>query len=156
MLLIYRPDPDTVREYRFVPAEVTWAEREAVEDVGGSQWDTWEQFAYRFMAGGMKARRVALWLMLRRESPRLQLHEVAVAEGSDLLAVYDDDEAAAMRAVYEAAPDIDEETRAMLLDALDQGADVAEAVKVEAAGPKASGPSGKPADRKRAARKRSA
>lgn len=78
MLLKYTPQGEKEQTFEFRPGRLLSVEAEAIEDVGGNTWASFEEFRQKFLAGNFKARRAALWIMLKRENPRLRFPEVAV------------------------------------------------------------------------------
>ena len=129
MRIIWSPPQGERREFDFHPLEVLWHEREAVEDLG--TWSTWEAFGMAFMGGSSRAWRAGLWLMLRREQPRLMFDDVQLGRGDELVVVYDDAEQAAIRAQIEGDDTLTEPVRRQMLEQL--GLDPAVAVPVTAA-----------------------
>lgn len=116
MRIIWSPPQGERREFDFHPLEVLWHEREAVEDLG--TWATWEQFGMAFMGGSSRAWRAGLWLMLRREQPRLMFDDVQLGRGDELVVVYDDDEQAAIRQQIEDDDTLSEPVRRQMLEQL--------------------------------------
>lgn len=78
MLLIYTPHDGERQEFVFRPGELLSPEAEVLEECGGPSWGTYPEFGEKFMAGHLKARRAALWIMLKRQNPRLKLADVIV------------------------------------------------------------------------------
>ena len=48
-------------------------ESELIEDNGGKQWSTFMEWTLALTSGSIRASRVLLWVMLRRENPSLDL-----------------------------------------------------------------------------------
>lgn len=94
MRIIYAPTDGEKHEWIWKPALAPSSEAEALEEVSG--WD-FPEFLTRFIAGSTRARRALLWVLLRREHPRLQFDQVRFTMG-ELADEYDDDEIAAGRA----------------------------------------------------------
>jgi len=153
MFLIRTRDGAAVEEHVFRPGELAWHEREALEEVGGRQWSTWEAFGLAFMGGSARAKRAAAWVIARRERPDLAFDLFTVGDGEDLVVIYEDGEAAALRASIEALDGVTADERRALLASVEGSHPVAEAVP--AAAPK-SRRGGTATPRKTAARKRSA
>lgn len=78
MLLKYTPEGEKEQTFTIRPGRLLSVEAEALEDVGGTAWSSIEEWRLKFQQGNFKARRAALWIMLRREQPRLRFPEVAV------------------------------------------------------------------------------
>lgn len=102
------------KTFNFKPEKLMSAEAEAIEDV--TDW-TYQQFQQKFMLGSMKAWRAVLWVLLKREFPTLKHREVSFEAGA-IMVDFDDQETADMRAAAIADPDLDDETREAILDAL--------------------------------------
>lgn len=111
MIFTYTPAGAEPREWQFRPLDVTSREAELVEDYVGL---TFAQWSARFYAGSIKARRAALWLLLRREDPNLGLDDVEFRM-TELRCVYDGSEDAELRRQVQDDPELDEVTRARLL-----------------------------------------
>jgi hypothetical protein len=78
VLLRYTPEGEKEQTFTFRPGRLLSVEAEAIEDVGGNTWASFEEFRQKFLSGNFKARRAALWIMLKRQNPRLRFPEVAV------------------------------------------------------------------------------
>jgi hypothetical protein len=76
MKITYRPTDGPERSWLFRPNDLDNREAELIENVGGEAWATWEEFGRKFMLGSIRAYRAALWLLLRRENPRLRFNDV--------------------------------------------------------------------------------
>lgn len=118
MLLRYA-DGDSVREFQFNPGKLTSPEAEAIEDVGGDRWDTFDRWGELFMSNNRKALRAALWIMLKRENPALKFNSVVVTADA-ITWDFDQDEQVKIREAIANEPDIDPEQRAELLRKLSQ------------------------------------
>lgn len=89
--LIYAPEDGEQREWEFDPTKLMSVEAEAIEEVGGTQWDTYGAFLDKLNRGGAKAWRAALWIMLRRENPTLQFSHLVI-RANEMIFI-DDEEA---------------------------------------------------------------
>lgn len=78
MLVIYTPEGGERQQFEYHPTELLSFDAEAVEDVGGPTWDTYEGFVGRLTDGNFKARRALLWIMLRRSNPTLRFFDLVV------------------------------------------------------------------------------
>jgi hypothetical protein len=118
MILKY-DDGDTVRTFQFHPGKLTSPEAEAVEEVGGESWSTFDGWGSKFLNGSRKAYRAALWVMLKRENPTLKFRDVIVTADA-ITWDYDADEQDQIRkAIIDADPaEIDPEQREQLLKTL--------------------------------------
>lgn len=94
MRIIYTPTDGEKHEWIWKPREAPSFEAEDLEETTG--WD-FPEFLQRFIAGSTRARRAVLWVLLRREHPRLRFDQVTFTMG-ELADEYDDDEIAAARA----------------------------------------------------------
>jgi hypothetical protein len=72
------------RDYVLDPDELTGAEAEMIEDAGGTQWETFGEWISRLYRGGWRPLKVALWVMMRRENPRLDYEELANVKIADV------------------------------------------------------------------------
>lgn len=111
MRLTYRPAAGEPREWTFRPLDLESREAELVEDTTGL---TYAQWAARFYSGSIRARRVALWLLLRREQPALALDDVQFRM-TEFGCFYDGSETGELRRQITDDPDLDEATRDALL-----------------------------------------
>lgn len=120
MKIIFSPKDGDRREFVFRAGELMSDEAELLEECGGNSWATYEEFGRRFVAGSVRAMRAALWIMLRREQPRLRLADVTFrVDEMDL--DYEDDEIVRLRDFYENDDELSDEQRAELLAAIDNG-----------------------------------
>jgi hypothetical protein len=95
VLVIYQPVDGERQEFEYHPNELLSFDAEAIEDVGGPTWGTYEEFGEKLIGGNLKARRAVLWVMLRRQNPRLRFvdlvvraDEVKIASDADDIRVY--------------------------------------------------------------------
>lgn len=117
MIITYTPDDGDSQEYEFMPGKLMNAEAEAIEDVGGQAWSTFEEFGVKFFRGSARARRAALWIAMKRGNPRLKFSDVSFR--ADQVSVdYSAKERAVILEAMLADPDLDEEQRANLTTAL--------------------------------------
>lgn len=123
MRILYTPAEGEKREFSFVPRKLMSPEAEALEDCGGNSWDSFDEFAQKFMKGNRRAYRAALWILLRREA--LAKNEKAprfadLSIGVDEIEVeFDDAEKLKIREAIDAEPDMDPDQREQLLAVLD-------------------------------------
>lgn len=116
MHITYRPAAGEPHQWSFVPREMSSLEAEDVEDATG--W-AFPVFQAQFYAGRTRARRAALWVLLRREQPDLRFGDVQFAM-TELGFHWDGGtESSELRRQVESDPDLDEATRARLLAELD-------------------------------------
>lgn len=113
MIIQYRPDEGPQQEFDFRPGDFGSYDSEAIEVVGGQQWGTFEEWGAMFFRGSQRARRAALWVMLRRANPRLRFQDVSFrADQVDV--TYSMAEREAIINTMLADPDLDAEQRAHL------------------------------------------
>ena len=89
MKLTYAPKGQDPQTFDFDPDDLGSLEAEALEEAGGSQWDSFGQWVNLYNQGGFRAWRAALWIMLRRHNPDLGFEEVLPKVG-ELLVTGDD------------------------------------------------------------------
>lgn len=110
----FRPAPGEPLSFPFIPNKLMSVEAEAIEDV--TDW-TFEEFGAKFFKGSMKAKRAALWIMLKREYPSLKFRDLSFSP-DEVVVYFDADEKAALRAAVESDADLDPEQRVEILAAL--------------------------------------
>lgn len=76
--LIYAPEDGERQQFDFDPIRLISIDAEAIEEVGGPQWDTYGEFIDKLQRGSQKAWRAALWIMLRQQNPTLQFTHLVV------------------------------------------------------------------------------
>jgi hypothetical protein len=116
--LIYRPEDGPAEEYDFEPAKLMSAEAEAVEDLKGAPWDSFEEFGALFLKGNARAHRAALWVMKRRKEPGLDFADLSYPLGA-LKITFTDDESARFVESIRANPDLDDTQKDYLIKTLD-------------------------------------
>lgn len=118
MILRYRNDAGEVRDYELRPGKLLSPEVEAIEEVGGSVWDTYDEWGEKFMKGNRRAYRAGLWIMLKRENPTLRFNEVQFAADA-LTWEYDPEEQEVIKAaIRDAGKELDPDQKRSLLEAL--------------------------------------
>lgn len=128
----FRPTPGEPLSFTWAPNKIMSAEAEAIEDA--TDW-TFEEFGAKFLKGSMKAKRAALWILLKREHPTMRFRDLSFAP-TEVVVDFDDEEVAALRKAVEDTPDLDAEQRAEILAALgDEDEDPKEPVTPEDPGP---------------------
>lgn len=113
MIISYRPDDGPPVEFEFIPAKLGSAESELAENNGGPAWDTFEEWGAKFLRGHQRARRVALWLCMRRTNPKLKLEELSF-RAEQVSVDYSPAERDAILQVMLTDPNLDDEMRANL------------------------------------------
>ena len=105
------------RRFTFKPNKLMSVEAEAIEDA--TDW-TFTEFGEKFLKGSMKAKRAALWVLLKREFPALKFRDLSFSP-EEIEVDFDEDEAAAIREALADDPDVDEEQRAAVLAIIGDG-----------------------------------
>jgi hypothetical protein len=118
MLLVFSPEDGGKQEFVFNPFELLSIEAELVEELG--PWDSYDEFLLRLRKGNVRAKRALLWIMLKRQNPRLRFPELVV-KVNELDLQPDQDE---IRAALDSGNLTDEE-RADALILLAEGGDQA-------------------------------
>jgi hypothetical protein len=72
MRVTYTPEAGDRQAWEFVPARIRQSEGEMVEKRFGGPWD---KFVAAVMQGDLKARRVLLWHLLRRDHPTVRFED---------------------------------------------------------------------------------
>jgi hypothetical protein len=78
MRVIYTPEGGDEQVFDFQVPQLMSFEAEWLEEAGGDQWDTIAEWAEKFDRGSMRAIRAALWIMLRRNDPKLRFSDLVV------------------------------------------------------------------------------
>jgi len=74
--IIYAPKGGEPQEFVWEPDDFGSREAELIEEAGGVQWKSFGEWANLIDTGGFRAWRVALWVLLMRQNPTLDLNEV--------------------------------------------------------------------------------
>lgn len=117
MLLTYRPDGGDERVWPYKPDDLPYEDAERLEDLLDC---TFDEFKGKVVRGGLKARRALLWLLLRRDNPKLRFSDVQLKRTGELLVEWDGDEITKMREATLKNDDLDEDDRNDFLKVLDQ------------------------------------
>jgi hypothetical protein len=117
MIVTYRPDGGDERTWTYAPDDLPYAEAEQLEDVLAI---TFDEFKGRVIAGGAKARRALLWVLLRRDNPKLRFSDVQLKRTGELVVEFEAPEIAKLREGVLKNDDLDEGARAGVLKALDE------------------------------------
>jgi len=112
MKIIYTPDGQEARTWELEPAQFTYPQAEAIEDLG--VWATFGDWGKALQAGNRKALRAALWHFLRLENPKVAFDDLEPKIG-ELDADIGASEIAAWREAVQSNPDLTDEQRAELL-----------------------------------------
>ena len=71
-VLIYTPEDGPRQQWDVNLKAMPFVEAELIEEAGGSTWDNFEDFEVRLVSGNSKAKLALLWVLLRRENPKLR------------------------------------------------------------------------------------
>lgn len=116
MLVTYRPDGAEERRWTFEPGRVRQSEAALIEKQYG---ENWEKFVADVQAGSVRARRVLLWHLERREHHTMRFDDTPDFYVSELTCEHSAAELRAMRDKVASAglPAADVEQALALLDA---------------------------------------
>lgn len=116
MIVTYSPEGGTKQTWPYEPDDLPYAEAELIEDALDC---TFAVFKVAALKGGARAKRALLWVLLRRENPKLRFSDVQPKRVGEVVVEYDVAEIEQMRATALADDDMDEADRNALLRALD-------------------------------------
>lgn len=121
MIVSYAPADGEARRWTFRPGEIESLEAEAIEEATG--W-TFYEFSDQLIRGFTRAKRAALWILLRREQPDLHLDDLNFRQ-VELFVGYEPEEIAGLRASLESATtQLPPEERAAWLAAIAQTTEI--------------------------------
>jgi hypothetical protein len=112
--VIYAPDGGESRSWAFNPGDLEFDEAALIEAADPGAWATFDEFGQAFMADSLRAVRAALWILLRRDHPGLDIGQVR-PRPREVAVVFDEAELAVIRAAITDDPDIDPRQRERLL-----------------------------------------
>lgn len=112
MIVIYTPDSGNKQQWTFEIDELPSRDAEDIEEATGLLFDDWR---WRVQAGGAKAQRALLWVLLRRENSRLRFEEISYRVG-ELSVQYTIEELRDLLAQAEKQSAVTEEQRQQLRD----------------------------------------
>lgn len=116
MYLTYQPEgSEEPQEFTFIPDDTNTFDSEAIESA--TSW-TWEEFLMNLRKGSTKARRVLLWVCLRRVHRGLQLRDVSFQQ-KEVKLEYDVNEMVQLREGVLESPDQPGIDKALILAAMD-------------------------------------
>ncbi|WP_410676648.1 hypothetical protein [Amycolatopsis sp. cmx-4-68] len=116
MKIIYTPADGEEQRWDWDPGTVRAKDAELIETKADA---TWDEFQMQLLAGRMRARRVLLWFLLRKQHPMLKLDDVDFAAG-ELKAEHTVAELQELREGLEDAPNVPEDRRDAALAILDK------------------------------------
>jgi hypothetical protein len=73
---VYEPAGGGREEFRFDVDNPTNLDAEALESAGGDVWDSYPGFLDKIGSGNIRARRAMLWVLLRRNDPKLRFSDL--------------------------------------------------------------------------------
>lgn len=94
MFVTYAPDDGDAQQWEFAASEVTASQAEDVEKTYASPWD---QFLVDVFSGGIRARRVLLWFLMRQDHPVLLYADMPDFKVGEVMVEFDRDELQALR-----------------------------------------------------------
>lgn len=116
MYLTYCPEGnDEPQEFVFNPDNINTFDAEAIESA--TAW-TWEEFMMNLRKGSVKARRVLLWVFLRRVHRGLQLRDVNF-KNKEVKLEFDASEMATLMDAVKESPDQPGVDKESILDAME-------------------------------------
>lgn len=127
MIVTYSPEDGEPARYPFDPRKVRAREAIEVEQRYGAPWRT---FLQDVEAGSMRARRVLLWFVQRREHPRLRLDDVPDFAADEVSIDLSAADLRRARQLLEDTADLDDDVRAEALARIDD--EIAKADELEA------------------------
>lgn len=127
MIVTYSPEGGTKQQWPYDPNDLPYAEAELIEEVLDC---TFEAFKVAAIKGGARAKRALLWVLLRRESPKLRFSDVQPRRIGELVVEYDLAEIERMREAALANDEMDDDDRAAFLRALDEASEEQEQAEV--------------------------
>jgi hypothetical protein len=136
VIVTYVPAGAEPRQWTFRPLDISSREAELVEDYTGRTYTSWSE---AFYAGSVKAQRIGLWLLLRRDDPTLPL-ELVDYQLTELRVVYEGSETEELRQHVTDDPFLDERERAKLLAQFPDPEPVDDEVDEDADDPKDTAP----------------
>lgn len=114
MILTYTPDDGNAVKWVFRPDDMLDRESEEIER--RTDW-TWPEFLEKLQKQSTLARRVLLWVLLRRQHPTLRFEDLSFRQSQCVLE-FDRTELESMRSEIEKSPDRPGVDRALILDVL--------------------------------------
>lgn len=131
MIIKYSPEDGEPKEFEFIPSKLISPEAEAIENVGGNAWDSFEEFGFKFLKGNIRAYRAALWVMMKRSNPRLRFQDLVFKVG-EVEVDYSKTELTKLReALEEGDESVSEQDRAYALSQVEDALESKESESVE-------------------------
>lgn len=120
MFVVYNPADGDPERWEFHADQVMDVDAEAIEK---AFTDTWDAFLMAVLKGGMRARRVLLWHLIKTTHPSLRFADLSSFRVGELKVEWDRDELAQMRsslADEKKSQGVDASTREVMLAYLDR------------------------------------
>lgn len=92
MRIIYAPKGGEPQRFNVTVDDLLGAEAELIEDVGGTQWDTYGEWLDRLTRGGWRPMKAFVWVLLRRANPTLLFEDLADLSTAEVLFAEDEDD----------------------------------------------------------------
>lgn len=141
MFVTYSPADGDEQRWEFLADQVLDTDAEAIEKAYVDNWDNW---LVTLLRGGMRARRVLLWHLIKTAHPSLKFADLPSFRVGELAVEFDREELELVRAGIadeNSSRGLDEATRESLLEHLD--AELVKAPERSTGGKARSKPSGK-------------
>lgn len=116
MFVTYSPENGDPQIWEFDPRKVRASQAELVEKRYAKQWD---MFLSDLMQGSMGARRVLLWHLIRLTHHTLRFEDTPDFYAGELVVEFSREELLDMRSAVEANKGLDEDSRKVMLAAID-------------------------------------
>jgi hypothetical protein len=114
--IIYTPADGDEQRWDWEPKQVRARDAELIETKADA---TWDEFQMQLLGGRMRARRVLLWFLLRKDHPTLKLDDVDFAVG-EVKAEHTVGELQELREGVVDAPRLPEDRREAALEMIDK------------------------------------
>lgn len=109
MFVTYSPGEGDVQEWTVYPAKMRTSEQEAIERAAGMSFAAWSTAVQQ---GSSLARRALLWVLLRREHPRLAFADVDFAWDELVIETSREEKIALLEAMKKKGAELSAETLA--------------------------------------------
>ncbi|HEV2778696.1 MAG TPA: hypothetical protein VGX25_04775 [Actinophytocola sp.] len=116
MLVTYTPADGDEQRWEFHAGEVLAADAEAIERAFADTWDSW---VMAVLKGGMRARRVLVWHLIKTQHPSLLFADTPNFRVDEVKVEYDRDELQKIRDSVAEERKLDAATREQVLSWLD-------------------------------------
>lgn len=123
MIVTYTPADGEKKVWQYQQSELSSREAEDVEEATGMLFAEWQM---KVLQGSMRARRGLLWMLLKRDDPKLRFDDVAFRV-DELEVDWDAQEKKRVRTTIEHSKDLSEENKRLAMQLLAGGDDDASA-----------------------------